>query len=621
MEEGQVGWFLNGKLNVCDNCVDRWAETDPNRIALIWESDDPRDSVRITYQQLLVSVCKCANMLKKLGVKKQDRVAVYMPMIPEAVYAMLACARIGAIHNVVFAGFSAANLRDRIIDSGARVVVTANEGIRGGKVLHLKAIVDEALEGTEVEKCVVFRRTDTVVPMRRGRDVDGNEIMRGERPYCPIEHMDSEDLLFILYTSGSTGSPKGIAHTSGGYLLYTAITHEFVFDYHPGDVYACVADIGWITGHSYVVYGPLCNGATSVLFESVPTYPDPGRYWSLVERHRVSQLYTAPTAIRALMCYGDEIPQRYDLSSLRILGTVGEPINPEAWRWYHSVVGGGRCDIIDTYWQTETGGHVITPVAGATAMKPGSASLPFFGVEPAIVHPETGKELHGAGVMGILCFKRSWPGMMRTIYGDHQRFIDTYLSPYPGWYFTGDGAMRDADGFYWITGRIDDTINVAGHRIGTAEVEHALSQHPGVAESAVVGFPNIIKGSGLCCYVILMPSHASVPEEEILGELKSTVRKYIGPIATPDRIVIVESLPKTRSGKILRRILRNVAMGVTDIAAVGDVSTLADPGAVANVIERFGAKSSPRHQAEVKTASPEKCALEAPDGNRARSSQ
>ncbi|CEM39796.1 unnamed protein product [Vitrella brassicaformis CCMP3155] len=572
--DGHVSWFLNGKLNVCENCVDRWAEETPDRIALIWEGDDPSHSKRITYRDLHTQVCKFANMLKRLGVRKHDTVGIYMPMIPETVYAMLACARLGAIHSVVFAGFSSHSLRDRLDDAHCKVVITADQGVRGGKVIPLKSVMDEALkECPLVEKCIVFKHQGHDIDWTEGRD----EAMR---PYCPLEPMDNEDLLFMLYTSGSTGKPKGIAHSSAGYLLYAAMTHKYVFDYHPGDVHACVADVGWITGHSYVVYGPLCNGATTVLFESVPTYPDPARYWHMIEKHGISQFYTAPTAIRALMVHGDEWVSKHDLSSLRVLGTVGEPINPEAWRWYYEVVGRKRCDIVDTYWQTETGGHLLTPLPGAIRCKPGSATRPFFGVEPVVLDSKTGQPLEGDDVSGVLCIKKPWPGMMRTVYGDHERLLNVYLRPYKGFYHTGDGAVRDKDGYYWITGRVDDTINVSGHRLGSAEIEHALVQHPGCAEAAVVGFPHSVKGAGLFCYVTMNNEYEV--NEGTVNELRDIVRKEIGPIATPDHILIVPALPKTRSGKIMRRLLRKIASN--DTGSLGDVSTLADQQVVSDLI-------------------------------------
>jgi len=585
-EYGQVSWFLNGRLNACHNCVDRHVATRGDQVALIWESDTPGQGKKVTYRELQREVCRLANVLRHNGVRKGDRVAIYMPMIPEAVYAMLACARLGAVHNVVFAGFSAESLRDRINDARCTTVITADEGVRGGKLIPLKRTVDEAVMACPTVRTVfVARRTGNKVPFYPQRDIWLREAMDGERPTCPIEHMDSEDTLFLLYTSGSTGRPKGVAHTTAGYLLQAALTHRYVFDYHDGDIYACVADVGWITGHSYVVYGPLCNGATTLLFESVPTYPDAGRYWDLVERHKVNQLYATPTAIRAIAREGDSFVKAHDRSSLRILGTVGEPINPEAWRWYHEVVGEGRCPIVDTWWQTETGGIMITPLPGATALKPGSATFPFFGIEPVLLD-EQGKELEGNGVSGLLAIKRPWPGMARTIQNDHERFIQTYLRPFHGYYLTGDGCRRDEDGYYWITGRVDDVINVSGHRLGTAEVESALVTHPACAEAAVVGYPHPIKGQGIFAFVIL--NEGWNESTELLGELKNEVRHHIGPFASPDIILIAPGLPKTRSGKIMRRILRNIAAGKTD--EMGDLSTLADPAIVDALILRRAEK-------------------------------
>ena len=585
-EYGQVSWFLNGRLNACHNCVDRHVATRGDQVALIWESDTPGQGKKVTYRELQREVCRLANVLRHNGVRKGDRVAIYMPMIPEAVYAMLACARLGAVHNVVFAGFSAESLRDRINDARCTTVITADEGVRGGKLIPLKRTVDEAVMACPTVRTVfVARRTGNKVPFYPQRDIWLREAMDGERPTCPIEHMDSEDTHFLLYTSGSTGRPKGVAHTTAGYLLQAALTHRYVFDYHDGDIYACVADVGWITGHSYVVYGPLCNGATTLLFESVPTYPDAGRYWDLVERHKVNQLYATPTAIRAIAREGDSFVKAHDRSSLRILGTVGEPINPEAWRWYHEVVGEGRCPIVDTWWQTETGGIMITPLPGATALKPGSATFPFFGIEPVLLD-EQGKELEGNGVSGLLAIKRPWPGMARTIQNDHERFIQTYLRPFHGYYLTGDGCRRDEDGYYWITGRVDDVINVSGHRLGTAEVESALVTHPACAEAAVVGYPHPIKGQGIFAFVIL--NEGWNESTELLGELKNEVRHHIGPFASPDIILIAPGLPKTRSGKIMRRILRNIAAGKTD--EMGDLSTLADPAIVDALILRRAEK-------------------------------
>jgi len=580
---GEVAWFLGGKLNVCENCVDRHvAEGRGEQLAIIWEGDEPGQNRRITYRELQFEVCRLANVLRHSGLKKSDRVAIYMPMIPEAAFAMLACARLGIVHSVVFAGFSAESLRDRIIDSNCKAVITADEGLRGRKTIALKRTVDEAVMACPMVKNVfVVRRTGNKVPFYPPRDVWLDEACAEERPYCPIEHMDSEDTLFVLYTSGSTGKPKGIAHSTAGYLLMASMTHQYVFNWQPGDVYACVADVGWVTGHSYVVYGPLANGATTVMFESIPTYPDAGRYWDMVERLKINQFYTAPTAIRAIAREGDSFVKRYDRSSLKILGSVGEPINPEAWRWYHEVVGDGRCDIVDTWWQTETGAICITPLPGIIPTKPGSATLPFFGVEPVVLD-DKGQEILGNGVSGLLAIKQSWPSMARTVNGNHQRFLDTYLRPYKGYYFTGDGCRRDEDGYYWITGRVDDVINVSGHRLGTAEVESALVTHPGCAEAAVTGYPHPIKGTGIFAFVILKEGFKESPE--LIGELRNEARHHIGPIATPDVIVVTPGLPKTRSGKIMRRILRKIAAG--EYEDLGDVTTLADPSIVEVLIEK-----------------------------------
>ena len=578
---GNVSWFLGGELNASYNCVDRHVLERGDQVAILWEGDDPTQVRSITYRELLRLVSQMANVLVRHGVRKGDRVAIYLPMIPEAAVAMLACARIGAVHTVVFAGFSADALRDRIQDAEAVAVITADQGLRGGKIVPLKRTVDEAVVPCRsVRHVFVTKRTGGTVPFYPPRDVDLDEAMASQRPYCPATPVDSEDTLFLLYTSGSTGRPKGIAHTTAGYLLYTSFTHQYVFDYHDGDIYACVADVGWITGHSYVVYGPLANGATTVMFESIPLHPNAGRYWDMVERHRITQFYTAPTALRAIAREGTDWVTRYDRSSLRVLGTVGEPINPDTWEWYYRIVGEERCPIVDTWWQTETGGIMITPLPGATKLKPGSATLPFFGVEPVVLD-EHGNELPGNGVTGLLAIKRPWPGMARTIQDDHPRFIDTYLSPYPGYYFTGDGCRRDEDGYYWITGRVDDVINVSGHRMGTAEVESALVNHPACAEAAVVGFPHEIKGQGIFAYVVL--AQGWEPTAELVGELRGEVRHRIGPIATPDHILVTEGLPKTRSGKIMRRILRSI--GERQVDSMGDTSTLADPGVVAKLIE------------------------------------
>ena len=578
---GTVAWFLGGKLNVCYNCVDRHTADRGDAPAIIWEGDQPDEVRRITYIELLQAVSRMANVLLHHGVRRGDRVAIYLPMVPEAAMAMLACARIGAVHTVVFAGFSADALRDRIIDAKAAAVITADQGLRGGKVIPLKRIVDEAvMAAPSVRNVFVTKRTGTKVPFFPPRDVDMDEAMEAQRPYCPPESMDAEDTLFLLYTSGSTGKPKGIAHASAGYLLYTAMTHRYVFDYRDGDVYACVADVGWITGHSYVVYGPLANGATTFMFESTPVYPDPGRYWDMVERHRITQFYTAPTALRTVARESDDWVEKYDRSSLRVLGTVGEPINPDTWEWYYRTVGEERCAIVDTWWQTETGGIMITPMPGATAAKPGSATLPFFGIQPVLLDNE-GNEVEGKGVSGLLAVKEAWPSMARTIQNDHGRFLETYLKPYEGYYFTGDGARRDEDGYYWITGRVDDVINVSGHRMGTAEVESALVNHPACAEAAVVGFPHAIKGQGIFAYVVL--SEGWEHNAETVGELRGEARRHIGPIATPDHVLIADALPKTRSGKIMRRILRKIA--AKDTATIGDTSTLADPEVVSRLIE------------------------------------
>ncbi len=580
--EGLTAWFRGGLLNVSLNCVDRHLAERADQVALIWEKDEPGQEERITYRQLHREVCRVANVFKASGIRKGDRVALYMPMIPQAVYAMLACTRIGAVHSVVFGGFSAESLRDRILDANCVAVVTADEGLRGRKVIPLKRTVDEAVMACPgVKNVFVARRTGAKVPFYEPRDIWLDDAMAAQRPYCPAEPMDAEDLLFFLYTSGSTGKPKGIAHTTAGYLLYAKLTHQHVFQWKPGDVYACVADIGWVTGHSYVVYGPLANGATTVLFESIPTCPDAGRYWEMVDRLGITQFYTAPTSIRAIAREGNDFVTKYSRKSLRVLGSVGEPINPEAWKWYHEVVGEKRCDIVDTWWQTETGGIMITPLPGVTPLKPGSATLPFFGIEPVVLD-EKGNELSGNGVSGLLAIKRPWPGMARTIHGDHQRFLTTYLKPFAGYYFTGDGCNRDEDGYYWITGRVDDVINVSGHRLGTAEVESALVNHPGCAEAAVVGIPHEIKGQGIFAFVILKERWSETPE--LAGELRNEVRHHIGPIAQPDWILIAPGLPKTRSGKIMRRILRKIAMQET--GDLGDTTTLADPSVVEALIEK-----------------------------------
>jgi len=578
--KGDIRWFEGGKLNVSYNCLDRHLETRGDQVALLWEADDPDVDKKVTYRELYEEVCKFSNVLKSRGVKKGDRVCIYMPMITEAAVAMLACTRIGAVHSIVFGGFSPDSLRDRILDSDCQTVITADEGVRGGKSVPLKVNADKALEECpNVKTCVVVRRTGGDVAWQEGRDVWYDEMMADASTDCPPEEMDAEDPLFILYTSGSTGKPKGVLHTTGGYLLFAAMTHKYVFDYHDGDIYWCTADIGWVTGHTYIVYGPLANGATTLMFEGIPTYPDASRFWQVIDKHQVNQFYTAPTAIRALMRSGEELVKTTSRKSLKLLGTVGEPINPEAWEWYYHVVGDSRCPIVDTWWQTETGGHLITPLPGAIDMKPGSASKPFFGVQPAIVD-EQGNELEGE-CSGNLIIKAPWPGMMRTLYGDHQRFIDTYFTTYPGYYFTGDGCRRDADGYYWITGRVDDVLNVSGHRMGTAEIESALVLHSSVAESAVVGYPHDIKGQGIYAYVTLM---TGVEEsDELAKELVQFVRKEIGPIATIDILQWAPGLPKTRSGKIMRRILRKVAEN--EIDSLGDTSTLADPAVVDHLVE------------------------------------
>ena len=578
---GQVAikWFVGGQLNACYNCLDRHLETRGDKPAILWEGDDPAVDKTITYRQLLDEVCRCANALKARGVKKGDRVAIYMPMTPEAAVAMLACARIGAVHSVVFGGFSPEALKDRILDSDCQIVITADESLRGGRLTPLKANVDQALaQCPGVHTVIVARRSGADVGWQAGRDLWYHEALAAAETACPPEPMEAEDPLFILYTSGSTGKPKGVLHTTGGYLLYAAMTHHCVFDWRDEDIYWCTADVGWVTGHSYIVYGPLCNGATTLMFEGVPTYPDAGRFWQVVDKHRVTIFYTAPTALRALMGQGDQFVKQHDRGSLRVLGTVGEPINPEAWEWYYHVVGDGRCPIIDTWWQTETGGVLIAPLPGATALKPGSATRPFFGVEPCIVDDQ-GRELEGAAT-GSLCLKRSWPGQMRTVYGDHQRFIDTYFKTFPGKYFTGDGARRDEDGYYWITGRVDDVLNVSGHRLGTAEIESALVLHEAVAEAAVVGYPHPIKGQGIYAYVTLMRDAA--PSAELRQALTRHVRAEIGPIASPDLLQWAPGLPKTRSGKIMRRILRKVAANELD--NLGDTSTLADPAVVEDLV-------------------------------------
>ncbi len=577
-----IRWFEDGTLNVSANCIDRHVLASPERTAIIWEPDDPAEPARhISYRELLEQTCRMANVLRDHGVGRGDRVVLYLPMIPEAAYAMLACARIGAVHSVVFGGFSPDALANRINDCGARVVITADWAPRGGRLTGLKDNTDKALlHCSDRVKVLMVRRTGGQTTWVEGRDFDLTAAMAEAAPYCAYAEMGAEDPLFILYTSGSTGKPKGVVHSGGGYLVYAAMTHELTFDHREGDVFWCTADVGWVTGHSYIVYGPLANGATTVMFEGVPTWPDPGRFWQVIDRHRVTQFYTAPTAIHSLMGLGPDWPGRADLSSLRLLGTVGEPINPEAWNWYDTHVGRGRCPIVDTWWQTETGGHLITPLPGAVPTKPGSATLPFPGIRPVVLDPASGAEITTTEAEGVLCIAASWPGQMRTVWGDHARFEETYFSQYPGLYFTGDGCRRDADGYYWITGRVDDVINVSGHRLGTAEVESALVAHPSVAEAAVVGYPHELKGQGIYAYVTLM--QGVEPSEALRRELEAFVRQEIGPIAKPDLIQWAPGLPKTRSGKIMRRILRKIAEN--DFASLGDTSTLADPGVVDELI-------------------------------------
>jgi len=578
-----IKWFEDGTLNVAANCVDRHLATRGDQTAIIWEPDDPKDDAQhITYRQLHAHVCKFANVLKELGVSKGDRVVIYLPMIPEAAYAMLACARIGAIHSIVFAGFSPDSLANRVDDSAAKVVITSDGAPRGGRITNLKTNVDKALDNASSKpKVLAVKRTGQDVEWTEGRDFWLHEMTAKVSADCEPTEVGAEDPLFVLYTSGSTGKPKGVVHSSGGYLVYAAMTQEYTFDYHDGDVFWCTADVGWVTGHSYIVYGPLANGATTIMFEGVPTYPDAGRFWQVCEKHKVNQFYTAPTAIRALMGQGNSFVENADLSSLKLLGTVGEPINPEAWNWYNKVVGKGKCPIVDTWWQTETGGHLITPLPGATVPKPGSATKPFFGVQPVILDATSGEEIHETEAEGVLCIKDSWPGQMRTVWGDHDRFVSTYFEQYKGYYFSGDGCRRDADGYYWITGRVDDVINVSGHRMGTAEVESALVAHEKVAEAAVVGYPHEIKGQGIYAYVTLM--NGIEPSDALRKELETWVRQEIGPIAKPDLIQWAPGLPKTRSGKIMRRILRKIAEN--DHGALGDTSTLAEPAVVDDLVE------------------------------------
>jgi acetyl-CoA synthetase len=577
--KGEAQWFAGGKLNVSYNCIDRHLPDRADQTALIWEGDNPADSKHITYSELKDHVCRLANVLKARGVNKGDRVCIYMPMIPEAAYAMLACTRIGAVHSIVFGGFSPEALKDRILDSDCQTLITADEGVRGGKNIPLKVNADKALEACpNVHTCLVVKRTGGDIAWQDGRDVWYHDLVEAAASDCPPESMDAEDPLFILYTSGSTGKPKGVLHTTGGYLLQAAMTFKYVFDYREGEIYWCTADVGWVTGHTYIVYGPLANGAISLMFEGIPTYPDAGRCWEVVDKHQVNTFYTAPTAIRALQAVGNEPVTRSSRASLRLLGTVGEPINPEAWTWYYEVVGDSRCPIVDTWWQTETGAHMITPLPGAIDLKPGSATVPFFGVELALLN-EDGSEIDGPGA-GYLVIKRSWPAQIRSVYGDHQRMVDTYFSNYPGYYFTGDGASRDEDGYYWITGRVDDVLNVSGHRMGTAEVESALVLHPQIAEAAVVGFPHDIKGQGIYAYVT--PMQGVEPTDDLRAELIALCVSEIGPIAKPDVIQWAPGLPKTRSGKIMRRILRKIAENELD--SLGDTSTLADPSVVDHLV-------------------------------------
>lgn len=592
MDKGPISikWFEGGKTNITYNCLDRHLENKGDQSAIIWEGNSPDEDATLTFRELHEQVCKFANVLKSRGVKKGDRVSIYMPMVPELAVAMLACARIGAVHSIVFGGFSADALADRIVDATCTTVLTCDGIYRGAKPVVMKPLVDEAMASAEeqmgqpVTTCVVLRHHADdeafVCPMQEGRDVDYAEAMAAASADCPPEEMDAEDPLFILYTSGSTGKPKGVQHTVGGYMVYTATTHKYVFDYHDGDIYFCAADIGWITGHSYIIYGPLANGATTMMFGGIPTYPDAERYWQIIEKWQVTQFYTAPTAIRAIAAAGEELPTKYDMASLKILGSVGEPINPEAWRWYYGKAGKERSPIVDTWWQTETGGILITPLPGATPLKPGSATFPFFGVQPVVLEPEKGTEIEGNDVSGVLAMKEPWPGQMRTVYGDHERFENTYFQQYKGYYFTGDGCRRDADGYYWITGRVDDVINVSGHRMGTAEVESALVLHNTVAEAAVVGFPHEIKGEGIYAYVTLNAGEEYT--DELKDALKNHVRQVIGPIATPDVIHWAPGLPKTRSGKIMRRILRKIS--TNEIDQLGDTSTLADPSVVDQLI-------------------------------------
>ena len=579
-DDVNIKWFEDGNLNVSYNCIDRHAKSNPDRIAIIWEGDDPNETKKITYKELLLNVSRAANVLKKIGVKKGDRVTIYLTMIPELAYIMLACARIGAVHSIIFGGFSAESIAGRIKDCQSEYIITADEGVRGGKTIPLKLTTDKALESCpDVKKCLIVKRTNKEIGLIQDRDLFYDDVLKEVSDFCEPEILNAEDPLFILYTSGSTGKPKGVMHTSGGYIVYASMTHEYIFNYNDGDIYWCTADIGWITGHSYIIYGPLSNGATTLMFEGVPNYPDFSRFWQIVDKHKVNIFYTAPTAIRALMREGDDYVTKTSRSSLKLLGTVGEPINPEAWKWYFEVPGNSNCPIVDTWWQTETGGILISPQTGAIKLKPGSASKPFFGIEPCIVDKD-GKELEGE-CEGMLCMKKSWPGQMRTVYGDHKRFIDTYFSQFDGKYFTGDGCKRDKDGYYWITGRVDDVIIVSGHNLGTAEIESAFVSHKDVSEAAVVGYPHDVKGNGLYCYVSLKVGIET--SDDLVLDLKKTIREKIGPIATPDFIHITAGLPKTRSGKIMRRILRKIASN--DFDNLGDTSTLADPSVVNDLIE------------------------------------
>ncbi|ORX92605.1 acetate--CoA ligase [Basidiobolus meristosporus CBS 931.73] len=590
--QGDVAFFHDGEINACYNCVDRHAITNPNKVAIIYEPDDPEDEVlKITYGQLSREVSRLANLFRSYGLKKGDTVAIYLPMIPEAVISMLACARIGLVHNVVFAGFSSASLSERIQDASCKLLITSDEGKRGGKTIATKQIADEALKTCPtVEKVLVVQRTGNPdVPMAAARDGWWHEELQKARPYCVPTPMHPEDPLFLLYTSGSTGKPKGVLHTTGGYLLGTTATVKYIFDLHPDDIFGCMADVGWITGHSYIVYGPLSNGVTTVIFESIPTFPNGSRYWDLISKHKITQFYTAPTAIRALKRYGDHMVEGYDLSSLRVIGSVGEPINPEAWNWYNEVVGKRRCAVVDTYWQTETGSIIVSPLPGAIPTKAGSATLPFFGVDVVILDPHTGKELQGNDVTGVLAVRKAWPSIARTVYNDHQRYLDTYMRPYPGYYFTGDGATRDKDGYIWIRGRVDDVINVSGHRLSTAEIESALNTYEAVGESAVVGITDELTGQAICCFLTLKPDYLGQDEAEIQKALVLQIRKTIGPFANPKKIYIVEDLPKTRSGKIIRRVLRKIVAGEAD--SLGDLSTLSDPSVVDGLIAKVAEKA------------------------------